>query len=129
MVTSCIPREFLHDILPPKYFVSHYISVINAKRFTEIPFPFVMDALECVAHTDARDEGRELATDNAVSALGNLLEAQRDCLSKPGSGVGGADGVGQAWCLWLEYMPLGADEEEAEKVGRPSFSPFFVWRE
>ena len=70
-----------------------------------------------VAHADAREGSRELATDNAVSALGALLEAQRDCLSKPGSGVGGADGVGQAWGLWLGYMPLGADEEEAEKVG------------
>lgn len=57
-----------------------------------------------------------MATDNAVSALGNLLEAQRDILSKPGSGIGGADGVEQAWSLWLGYMPLVADEEEAEKV-------------
>lgn len=59
---------------------------------------------------DAREDGRELATDNAVSALGNLLEAQRDSL-------GGVDGVGRAWELWLGYMPLRADEEEAEKVG------------
>ena len=51
-----------------------------------------------------------MATDNAVSALGNLLEAHRDSL-------GGADRVGQAWELWLGYMPLKADEEEAEKVG------------
>lgn len=59
---------------------------------------------------DARVEDREVATDNAVSALGNLLEAHRDSL-------GGADRVGQAWELWLGYMPLKADEEEAEKVG------------
>ncbi|CAM9822036.1 unnamed protein product, partial [Laminaria digitata] len=74
--------------------------------------------VEAILRADAREEHRELATDNAVSALGNLLEAQRDSLSKPGSGVGGADGVGQAWGLWLGYMPLGADEEEAEKVAQ-----------
>lgn len=58
-----------------------------------------------------------MATDNAISALGNLLEAQRDTLSDAGTGVGGAEGVGRAWEVWLGYMPLRADEEEAEKVG------------
>lgn len=65
---------------------------------------------------DAREEDRELATDNAVSALGNLLEAQRSSLSDPQAGLGGEEGVGRAWDLWLGYMPLGADEEEAGKV-------------
>lgn len=65
---------------------------------------------------DAREGGREVATDNAVSALGSLLEALRDRLSAPGSGAGGEDGVGRAWSVWLEYMPLEADEEEAVKV-------------
>lgn len=68
-------------------------------------------------YADAREESREMATDNAVSALGNLLEALRDSLSSPGSGVvGGAEGVGEAWGVWLGYMPLGSDEEEAEKA-------------
>lgn len=65
---------------------------------------------------DARQDERELATDNAVSALGNLLETQRDSL-------GGAEGVGRAWELWLGYMPLRADEEEAEKVGFVLYPP------
>lgn len=58
-----------------------------------------------------------MATDNAVSALGNLLEAQRDTLSNPETGVGGEEAVGRAWGVWLGYMPLRADDEEAEKVG------------
>ncbi|CAN0072618.1 unnamed protein product [Sphacelaria rigidula] len=56
-----------------------------------------------------------MATDNAVSALGNLLEALRDSLCTPGSEVG-AEEVGRGWDLWLGYMPLGSDEEEAEKA-------------
>ncbi|CAM9996344.1 unnamed protein product, partial [Ectocarpus sp. 8 AP-2014] len=67
--------------------------------------------------TDARHDDREMATDNAVSALGNLLEAQRDTLSNPETGVGGEEAVGRAWGVWLGYMPLRADDEEAEKVG------------
>lgn len=65
--------------------------------------------------TDAREESREMSTDNAVSALGSLLEALRDSLCAQGSEVG-AEGVGRGWGLWLGYMPLGSDEEEAEKV-------------
>ena len=64
-----------------------------------------------MGQSDAREAEREMATDNAVSALGNLLEAQRD-----NPALGGAEGVGRAWELWLGYMPLRADEEEAEKV-------------
>lgn len=73
------------------------------------------ESMKCAI--DARQADRESATDNAISALGNLLEAQRNTLSNAGTGFGGEEGVGRAWELWLGYMPLRADEEEAEKVG------------
>ncbi|CAN0351701.1 unnamed protein product, partial [Ectocarpus sp. 12 AP-2014] len=83
--------------------------------------PFSRQALkvlvEVILRPDARHDDREMATDNAVSALGNLLEAQRDTLSNPETGVGGEEAVGRAWGVWLGYMPLRADDEEAEKVG------------
>lgn len=79
-------------------FPSILCSLLRFSR--SLPFPSL---------PDARQADHELATDNAVSALGSLLEAQRDSL-------GGAEGVGRAWELWLGYMPLRADEEEAEKV-------------
>ncbi|CAM9443377.1 unnamed protein product, partial [Hapterophycus canaliculatus] len=74
--------------------------------------------VEVILRPDARQGDRESATDNAVSALGSLLEAQRNTLSMAGTGVGGEEGVGRAWELWLGYMPLRADEEEAEKVAQ-----------
>lgn len=71
--------------------------------------------VNAITRPDAREESREMSTDNAVSALGSLLEALRDSLCAQGSEVG-AEGVGRGWGLWLGYMPLGSDEEEAEKV-------------
>ncbi|CAM9494764.1 unnamed protein product [Ascophyllum nodosum] len=84
--------------------------------------PFALCALRIlvaqIIRPDARSEGREVATDNAVSALGSLLEAHRDSLSgavfSEGKPVG--FGVNFAWRVWFEYMPLQSDEEEAEKV-------------
>ncbi|CAM9482473.1 unnamed protein product [Choristocarpus tenellus] len=50
------------------------------------------------------------ATDNAVSALGLLLEFQRDSLTQNGVQVK------DAWGQWLSHLPLQGDEEESQKV-------------
>ncbi|CAN0211289.1 unnamed protein product, partial [Discosporangium mesarthrocarpum] len=57
-----------------------------------------------------REGVSETASDNAVSALGMLLEFQREALIQ--SGVR----VREAWGRWLSYLPLQGDEEESQKV-------------
>ncbi|CAN0226501.1 unnamed protein product [Pylaiella littoralis] len=102
---------------------------VSAATYGPAFSPFAVQSVqvlvEVILRPGAREVDRELATDNAVSALGNVLEAQRYTLSSAnasagapgmGTGVGGVEGVGRAWELWLRYMPLRADDEEAEKV-------------
>eukprot|EP00903_Cladosiphon_okamuranus_P012399 g11621.t1 len=85
---------------------------VSAATYGPAFAPFAAQSLNVLMQaTVLPGAGREMATDNAVSALGNLLEAQRDNL-------GGEERVGAAWELWLSFMPLRADEEEAEKVAQ-----------
>lgn len=58
---------------------------------------------------NSREEGSEMATDNAVCALGKLLEVQAGCI--------GGDGVASRLAgVWLSYLPLRADVAEARVV-------------
>lgn len=63
---------------------------------------------QIVSAPDARSETNEVATDNAVAALVKILEFQ------PGSLVG--DLGMKIGHLFIEYMPLNADETEARLV-------------
>jgi importin-5 len=53
---------------------------------------------------DARSEEQDPVTDNAISAIGKILEKHPDAL--------GAD----VWDKWLGWMPLNGDELEAQSV-------------
>ena len=67
-------------------------------------------ALEAVIPAPtSREEGSEMATDNAVCALGKVLEMQAGC-------VGGDAVASRLTGVWLSYLPLRADVAEARVV-------------
>lgn len=71
--------------------------------------PYVGEALRClmsaVGAGDARSPDNEMATDNAVAALGKLIEFQRPAFD-----------AAQMAPTWLAYLPLRNDLVEAELV-------------
>jgi hypothetical protein len=56
----------------------------------------------------AREDDAEMATENAVAALGKLLEAHAGALA--------AGAAAQAWGIWLGALPLTEDRVEAKVV-------------
>jgi len=67
-------------------------------------------ALEAVITAPtSREEGSEMATDNAVCALAKVLEMQAGC-------VGGDVVASRLTSVWLSYLPLRADVAEARVV-------------
>lgn len=82
------------------------LGVLAAKS-PEMFKPYVGDTLQrllmIVNHPEARSEDNEMASDNAVSALGKLLEFHSDVV----------DGAAVA-SSWVNYLPLTADAIEAQ---------------
>jgi len=64
-----------------------------------------------VSAEDSRDEDYENATDNAIAAIGNILEFHGEALATMMD-------VMPVWTLWLSCLPLRIDEIETIIVNR-----------
>ena len=68
-------------------------------------------ALALVAAEDSRSEDYENATDNAIAAVGNILEYHGEALASMMD-------VMNIWTMWLSWLPLRVDEIETIIVNR-----------
>jgi hypothetical protein len=90
-----------------------YVIQIAADNFPSQFAPFAMTALMALAASvgmgeDPPEEMRGNATDNAVAAIGVILERMES--------VGVTLGYAAMWSQWIAYLPLQHDTEEGAKV-------------
>ncbi|GLI67663.1 hypothetical protein VaNZ11_011915 [Volvox africanus] len=85
------------------------LGVMAAKAPVEAFRPHAATVAELMAsiirHPDAKNEDNDMATDNAVAALGRVLAHHAEAL--------GPDGGAAAATLWVQSLPLKADAVEA----------------
>ncbi|GLC61179.1 hypothetical protein PLESTB_001728100 [Pleodorina starrii] len=85
------------------------LGVMAAKAPAEAFRPHAASVAEIMAgiirHPDAKNEDNDMATDNAVAALGRVLAHHAEAL--------GPDGGAAAATLWLQSLPLKVDAVEA----------------
>lgn len=94
-----------------------YALGISAERFPLAFEPYRQIALEgltgCIAMGENEEERRGMCTDNAVSAIGIIIESIE--LHNPEAY---RSQLCSMWTLWLDCLPLVHDEEEGQKVIR-----------
>eukprot|EP00736_Rhodelphis_marinus_P007337 Rmarinus@m.1215 len=74
-------------------------------RFKQYAQTALMRLNVVISHQEARSDSNEMATDNAISALGKICEFQADVVE-----------AGSLWPTWLAYLPCKGDIIEARIV-------------
>lgn len=96
-----------------------YSIGIGAETHPQIFRPYALDSLNtlaaCIAMGESDDESRGTSTDNAVSAVGIILE-RMESLPPNNEGDRLTDPFPYIWGQWIGYLPIRDDVEEGGKV-------------